>query len=211
MNQFVGADFEGTPINQLIGNNNNNFSNMNNGFGNMNNSFGNMNGGYAEPPATTLFQQPSRDIRNLVSNINNQLDNVSFNASNYSQESKKSNKYQENTTSEEEEVKRKLKKKLKKRKEKKRKIEEELEDLDEEEQHTSFLEWAKYLSNDTKELLLIITIYFILSLGFVKKTVGEYISVINPNESGKYPFIGVLIYGFLLAVLFIAFKKVLIN
>ena len=199
MNQFVGADFEGTPINQLIGNNNN-YSNMNNGFGNM-------NGGYMEPPASTLFQQPSRDIRNLVSNINNQLDNVSFNASNHSQESRKS-KYQDNTTSEEEaEAKRKLKKKLKKRKEKKRKMEQE----EDEEEHRTFFEWTKYLSNDTKELLLIITIYFILSLGFVKKTVGEYISVINPNESGKYPFIGVLIYGFLLAVLFIAFKKVLIE
>jgi fructose-specific phosphotransferase system IIC component len=49
----------------------------------------------------------------------------------------------------------------------------------------------------------------ILSLGFVKKTVGGYISYINPNETGKYSFIGILIYGFLLAVLFIAFKKLL--
>ncbi len=206
MNQFVGADFEGTPITQLIGNNN------------YNNNYNNMNGGYMmepQPPVSTLFQQPSRDIRNLVNNINNQLDNVSFDLSNKSQESRKSIKYKEETSTDEEEERKKLKRKLKKRKEKKRKMElKELNDEDEEtdeNNNASMFEWTKYLSNDTKELLLIMGIYFILSLGFVKRTVGEYISYINPNESGKYPFIGILIYGFLLAVLFIAFKKILIH
>ncbi len=53
-------------------------------------------------------------------------------------------------------------------------------------------------------------LYMILSLGFVKKTVGNYVSYINPDEHGKVGLFGIFIYGLLLAVLFIGLKKAIV-
>ena len=53
-------------------------------------------------------------------------------------------------------------------------------------------------------------LYMILSLSFVKKTIGNYVSYINPDESGKVKFFGIFIYGLVLAVLFIGLKKAIV-
>jgi len=59
-----------------------------------------------------------------------------------------------------------------------------------------------------KEAILIILIYVILSQGFIKRTLGLYITQINPVD-GSIPFIGYIIYGTLLAILFIIAKQLL--
>lgn len=67
-----------------------------------------------------------------------------------------------------------------------------------------------YINEDIKQVIIIIMLYMILSLGFVKKTVGNYVSYINPDEHGKVGLFGVFIYGLLLAVLFIGLKKAIV-
>lgn len=69
----------------------------------------------------------------------------------------------------------------------------------------------EYISSEMiKEALLLFIIYIILSQSFVKKTIGKYVPYItNGNDSTKI--FGVLIYGALLTILFIACKKVFLH
>ncbi len=197
MNQYSGSNFEGTPISQLVGNNEyNNFGTM----------------PPISPPQNNFFQQPSRDIRNMVNNINHQIendyntirDNITFDLSSIESKKPYLKKKDESSVSSE--------KKHKKKHKKTKKIDDTTEEeTDDSSDYITLYNFGKHLNNDTKELLLIIAIYSILSLGFVKKTVGGYITYINPTETGKYSFIGILIYGFLLAILFIALKKMIIK
>lgn len=62
-----------------------------------------------------------------------------------------------------------------------------------------------------KETSLLVAIYVILSQQFVIKTIGEYMSYINPREDGSISIAGYISYGTLLALLFIFFRKVLIG
>ena len=228
MNQFVGSNFEGTPINKLMNDNN----------------FGQMPPVSAPyPQNSNFFNQPSRDIKELVNNINDQLDidynsirdNVSFNLTEndekkklikYMNKEEKNKKEESDSSSMLLRLKKKLKKiKEKKREQKERNKEEKRKETTEESvnepskkpetekeaDYIAIYNIGKHMTKDTKELLLIIAIYSILSMGFVKKTIGGYITYINPNETGKYSFVGVLIYGFLLALLFIVFRKLLLN
>lgn len=68
-----------------------------------------------------------------------------------------------------------------------------------------------YVPDILKEPLLIVVIYVILSQGFVKKSIGNYISYINPTQEGYVSLIGYIIYGSILALLFMFFKKILIR
>lgn len=220
MGQFSGSGFEGTPISQLMPDNQFNGNMGNNG----NSGFYNrpqMSNMDNQRPNMFFQQQPSNDIRNLVNGINQRMvndienisDNVSFdlnsrdnNKKQFIKKIKELDKESTETDTDEEERKRKKSKKNKKKKDKKRK-EESTEDNSD---YIAFYNFGKHLSTDTKEVLLLLFLYCILSLGFVKKTVGGYISYLNPNETGKYQYIGVIIYGFLLSILFISLKKVLI-
>ena len=67
-----------------------------------------------------------------------------------------------------------------------------------------------YIPDILKEPLLIIVIYIILSQDFVKKSIGEYISYINPTPDGSVSLIGYLIYGTILASLFVILKKIIL-
>lgn len=71
--------------------------------------------------------------------------------------------------------------------------------------------YNQYVPNWLKEPLLIIVLYVILSQGFVRRTLGEYITYINPQPDGTIPLIGYIIYGTILAVLFVIFKYILIG
>jgi hypothetical protein len=227
--QFSGSAFEGTPISQLMNDNNQMGSQMG---GQMNGNFGNMPQQGNRPQLSNMdmqrpnimFQQPSNNIRNLVNDINQRIvndydsiqDNVSFDLSsrdsNKKQFIKKIKQLEKDTTETdtEEERKRKKLKKLKKRKEKKEKHEKKEENTEDNSDYIAFYNFGKHLSSDTKEVLLLLFLYCFLSLGFVKRTVGGYITYLNPNETGKYQYIGVIIYGFLLSILFISLKKILI-
>lgn len=65
--------------------------------------------------------------------------------------------------------------------------------------------------NMAKEVVLLVLIYIILSQNFVRQTIGAYICYINPKEDGSVSIIGYLIYGLLLAVTFVFFKKNLLK
>lgn len=58
-----------------------------------------------------------------------------------------------------------------------------------------------------KEPLLILIIYILLSQSFVRKSIGEYITCINPVD-GHISFLGYVVYGTILALLFMFFKRI---
>ena len=62
-----------------------------------------------------------------------------------------------------------------------------------------------------KEILLLVIIFVILSQPFVKDFIGKYVNQINVDDEGKVSFAGVVIYGFILAIIYVSFKKLLIN
>ena len=68
-----------------------------------------------------------------------------------------------------------------------------------------------YIPEILKEPLLIIIIYVVMSQGFVRKGIGSYISYINPGQDGYVSLIGYVIYGTILALLFMFFKKIIIK
>lgn len=63
--------------------------------------------------------------------------------------------------------------------------------------------WFQTIPYWLKEILLFLVIYFIFSMGAVKNTIGTYIKYINPDSNGNVSFVGVIIYGVLLACTFI--------
>jgi hypothetical protein len=68
-----------------------------------------------------------------------------------------------------------------------------------------------YVPEILKEPLLLIIIYVVMSQGFVRKGIGSYISYINPSQDGYVSLIGYVIYGTILALLFMFFKKITIK
>jgi hypothetical protein len=96
------------------------------------------------------------------------------------------------------------------------KIDRDTDDLEgtetDKEKHKSSLKWYKKLiPNFVKEILLLIFIYILFSQGFIKKLIGNHISYVNQNAEGNVPFIGVVIYGSILAIFYIIFKIMLIS
>ena len=84
----------------------------------------------------------------------------------------------------------------------------------EEVQKPETIKWYDNLSRIPswiKEILLLVLIFIILSLPWVKDFIGKYINQINVDEEGKVPFSGVVIYGLILAIVYIIFKKLLIG
>jgi hypothetical protein len=63
------------------------------------------------------------------------------------------------------------------------------------------------MPNTLKELTLFVFLYYIMSTGFVKKILGGYIKYINPTHDGDVSFIGIIIYGTLLGSLFLLSKQ----
>lgn len=60
------------------------------------------------------------------------------------------------------------------------------------------------------EPLLLLAIYLLMSQAFVKDNIGKYIKQINPDADGQVSFVGVLIYGIILVVVFMVAKKYLL-
>ena len=84
--QFSGSAFEGTPISQLLNDNNQNIYNNRNYDTNQNQGNRPQQSNMDTQRQNIMFQQPSNNIRNLVNDINQTLvndynsiqDNVSF-------------------------------------------------------------------------------------------------------------------------------------
>ncbi len=192
MNQFSGNEFEGTSISQLLNNQDNTQPPLNPNFMVQNPPFYN-------PHVINNQNNNMNNIQDLVNNINNN--------NNYDNSNRSSNN---NYESDLDFIvpKKKIKRKsvnLKKKTRKSKKI------------NNNTKINSKYfglfnikLTKDTKELLLIIFIYVLMSSSFVKKTIGQYISLINPNEFGKYSYISIILYGLILGVIFILLKKLIL-
>ena len=84
--------------------------------------------------------------------------------------------------------------------------EEEEEEEKEKDQEDDSEKWLSKTPTWLKEILLFIIIYFIFSLGFVKKSVGTYIKYINPDSEGNVSFVGIIIYGLLLISTYMIIK-----
>ena len=62
-----------------------------------------------------------------------------------------------------------------------------------------------------REPLIILILYIVLSQDIVRRIIGEYIPQIRPGENGVVSFTGMVIYGLILVLLFVIFKKLLIK
>jgi hypothetical protein len=62
-----------------------------------------------------------------------------------------------------------------------------------------------------REPLLIFILYIILSQPFVINGVGRYIKQVQPDSSGRFSMAGIVIYGLIFAVLYMLFKRLLIE
>lgn len=192
MNQFSGTEFEGTSISQLLNNQNNNNQPP------LNPNFMVQNPPFYNPHVVTSQNNNMNNIQDLVNNINNNLHN------NYNHDDRSLNNYSVESELDLDFIppKKKSRKKVSKKKSNK-KIK----------QKTDSKYYGLFdikLTKDTKELLLIIFIYVLMSSSFVKKTMGQYISIINPNEFGKYSYISIILYGLILGVIFILLKKLIL-
>lgn len=83
------------------------------------------------------------------------------------------------------------------------------DDSSDEEDDNNTISENSYLPEWLKESILILIIYIILSQGMVQSFFGKYIKYINPDENGSVPFIGIVIYGIILVVLYLLFKYLL--
>ena len=72
------------------------------------------------------------------------------------------------------------------------------------------ISYTKFLEH-LKEPALLLTIYLIMSQEQVKNIIGKYVTYINPKEDGSVTFVGVIVYGLILVILFITLKKLLIK
>lgn len=80
----------------------------------------------------------------------------------------------------------------------------------EEEEITNKRSINSYIPNFVKEPLLLIIIYVIMSQEFVHKMLSNYIPYVNVNDEGRVPLLGIIIYGSIMAVIFMFFRKILI-
>ena len=67
------------------------------------------------------------------------------------------------------------------------------------------------IPNIIKESIIIIILFVILSVPYVKDTIGTYVKQININKDGKVPLLGMVTYGFILAVLVLITKQIVIK
>jgi hypothetical protein len=191
--------FSGTPLSQII-NENNNFDDV----FNPNNQNGMQGNGFMMNQPTVIRrsgqQLDPRDvppiiqqnkIHNLVNDINNSLP-----PDLYSEEPPQAMR-----------MNRPRRKSKRERKEKLQKLKQKIIDIKEKEKEQSFFESIPY---SVKEFTILLLIYLLLSVGVVKKTIGEYIRQISPKEDGSISFIGIIIYGCLLAGLFLLAKYLIL-
>jgi hypothetical protein len=68
-----------------------------------------------------------------------------------------------------------------------------------------------YIPNIVKESLLLTFVYLLMSQSFIKKAIAMHITYLNPTEEGNISIIGIAIYGLILSIIYMIFKKLLIN
>jgi uncharacterized protein YpuA (DUF1002 family) len=71
--------------------------------------------------------------------------------------------------------------------------------------------WLSSIPEVLREPLILVVLYVILSQDMVKNFFGKYIKQLNSEETGGIGFVGVVIYGIILAVLFVLAKRLLLK
>ena len=66
-----------------------------------------------------------------------------------------------------------------------------------------------YVPDILKDPIICIIIYVVISQSFVQRALGNYISHVVPRADGTVSFVGQLILGTILGILFVFFKKVI--
>ena len=61
------------------------------------------------------------------------------------------------------------------------------------------------------ELIILLTIYVIMSQSFVVSFLSKYIAQLNPSDEGELKMSGIIIYGFIMAVLFLVIRKIVFS
>ena len=134
------------------------------------------------------------DIRNLVDEINTNIEKK--------QQITKNN---EDTESEKNKKNKKGNKKEKKEKKNKQNINKN-KIIVKTKQKNICNTWEDYLY----DFILLFIIFMLMSQDFVKNFIGSKIKIINVNEKGVVPLSGVVVYGFIFVTIFIC-MKILIN
>lgn len=70
--------------------------------------------------------------------------------------------------------------------------------------------FGSYIPMILKEPMLLLVIYIVMSQSFVKKAISTYIPQLENNLDGNKTFLGIVMYGTILALLFVLFKKILL-
>lgn len=60
-----------------------------------------------------------------------------------------------------------------------------------------------------REPILLIIIFFILSTPTARTTIGEYLPQIKPGSSGSVSYVGILLYGLVFVIIYMATKYLL--
>lgn len=61
-----------------------------------------------------------------------------------------------------------------------------------------------------QEPVLLLIIYFILSLAPIRDFIGKNIKQVNPNDDGEVSYTGIIIYGSIFAIIYTIMKKYLL-
>ncbi len=67
------------------------------------------------------------------------------------------------------------------------------------------------IPNYIKEIVILLVVYLILSQPYIKNMIGSVLPQINTNMSGNISFSGYVIYGLILAILYVIIKKMLLQ
>jgi hypothetical protein len=68
-----------------------------------------------------------------------------------------------------------------------------------------------YIPDIVKETILLTLVYLLMSQSFIKKAIAMHITYLNPNDEGNVSIIGIAIYGLILSIIYMIFKKILIS
>jgi hypothetical protein len=69
-----------------------------------------------------------------------------------------------------------------------------------------YLTWL-FNTNSFKDFIIIFVLYFLLSQNMIKDFFSQFFSGLNADEDGKVGINGVVIYGLIFAILFVAIKN----
>ena len=175
----MGGNMQGTPISQLLNDNDNNDNNDNNDTNNTIN-------------VPIKVPKQINDIKKLVNTINEKEQDE--------KNKKRKLKKIEYTDEDTDDI--ITSKKINKSK----KIDTDTDEEDNKKDKKKNKNIAFQIPEIIKDTGLIWVIYLVLSINIIQKFIAKYMTSLNPNEDGVIPFKGVAAYGLILALLYLVIK-----